>query len=195
MRSFVKRSWASLVVSGALLAPTVLRAAEEGGEHEAGNPWLGLVWKFVNFGILAGGLFYVLRKTVAQALVDRQEAVRRALQEAKDAKDAAEAKYQEYKDKVARLDEESRTIHESFRTEGERQRDRIVREAEAQAASIRQQAEVAGSNEVKRATDELRAELADMAVRLAEEILTKAYTAEDQKKAVQQTIENFERIH
>jgi F0F1-type ATP synthase membrane subunit b/b' len=43
--------------------------------------------------------------------------------------------------------------------------------------------------------DELRAEVADLAVQLAEEMLAEAYTPEDQKKAVQQTIQDVERPH
>lgn len=194
----MKRWWTrtSSILAGvaALLLPALACAAEH-GEAEAGNPWMSLLFKFVNFGILAGALFYFLRKTVSQGLVDRQEKVRLALAEARDAKAAAEAKYREYNEKVARLEEEVKAIHEEFRAEGERQRERIVREAHAAAENIRKQAESAGTNEVKRATDELRGELADMAVRLAEEILTQAYTAQDQKKAVQETIENIEGVH
>lgn len=195
MRALAKRTWSGFVVVAVVLAPAVLLAAEEGGEPGAGDPWMNLILKFVNFGVLAGGLYFILRKTVAQGLVDRQETVRRALQEAREAKEAAEAKYREYQEKVARLDEEVRAIHEDFRAEGERQRDRIIREAQSAAEGIRLQAEAAGANEVKRARDGLRAEVAEMAVKLAEELLAGAYTPEDQKKAVEQTISNFERAH
>ena len=136
MRSSVKRLWAGCCAAAAILAPAAVRAAEEGGGHEAGNPWVSLFWKFVNFSILAGGLYFALRKTVSEGLVSRQEAVRKALQEAREAKEAAEAKYREYKDKIARLEEEVRTIHDDFRAEGERQRDRIIREAQDQAAQV-----------------------------------------------------------
>jgi F-type H+-transporting ATPase subunit b len=115
--------------------------------------------------------------------------------EARQAKEAAEKKYREYKDKVSRLEEEIRQMRDDFLAEGERQKERILREAADAAASVTRQAEAAGANEVKKAKDELRLDMAELSIRLAEEILAKAYTADDQKKAVAQTIQNVERVH
>ena len=156
---------------------------------------MGLLFKFVNFAILAAILFKALKKTVTQGLADRSESIRKELHEARQAKEAAEAKYREYKSKVSGLEEEIRRLRDDFRAEGERQKERILQEAAAAAASVSRQAEAAGANEVKKAKDELRLELADLSLRLAEEILSKAYTAADQKKAVEQTIQNVERVH
>jgi F-type H+-transporting ATPase subunit b len=188
------RSLPTLLIALATLAPVLVQASEAGGSGGS-SPIYDLVMKFINFGILAGILFYFLRKPVTQGLADRREDIRKELDEARQAKEDAEAKYQEYKERVARLEEEVRQIHEDFRAEGERQSERILQEAQQAAAGIRRQAEVAGASELKRALDELRAEVADLAVQLAEEMLAEAYTPEDQKKAVQQTIQDVERPH
>lgn len=199
MRSQVGKILSRLAFGCLVLAPAVAAAAEEaghgGGSAEAGNPWLSLAFKFVNLSILAAILYKALKKTVSQGLADRADDVRRELQAAKDAKEAAESKYKEYKEKVANLEDDIRKLRDDFRAEGERQRERILREAEEASVSLARQAEAAGANEVKRARDELRSELGEMAVRLAEEILGRVYTVADQKKAVQQTIENVERVH
>jgi F-type H+-transporting ATPase subunit b len=195
MRRLIRRSWTSLAVACLTLAPVLAVAAEEGGAHEGGNPWKALTFKTVNFLILLAILFKALKKPVTQGLADRSEGVRRELQEARAAKEEAEAKYREYKQRVSRLEDEIARLRDEFRAEGERQRERILREAQDAAAAVTRQAEAAGANEVKRAKDELRVELADLSVRLAEEILSKAYTPADQKKAVAQTIQNVERIH
>ncbi|MBI5440785.1 MAG: ATP synthase F0 subunit B [Deltaproteobacteria bacterium] len=195
MKRWWTRARTGLLAAIVAAAPVLSWAAEHAEGESAGTAWLGLLWKLVNFGILAGMLFYFLRKTVTQGLADRQSNLRQALAEARDAKGAAEAKHREFSDKVARLEEEVKAIQEEFRAEGERQRERILRDAHAAAENIRSQAETAGANEVKRVTDELRAELADVAVRIAEDILNQAYTAQDQKKAVQETIDNIERVH
>jgi F-type H+-transporting ATPase subunit b len=188
-----KRALPVLSAAAALAAPVLARAAEHG--DAGGSPWLSLLWKFVNFAILGGILFYFLRKSVSQGLSDRQTKLRDALAEAREAKSAADAKYREYADRVARVEEEVKAIHEEFRVEAERQRERILRDAQAAAENIRRQAEAAGASEVKRVTDELRSELAEVAVKMAEELVSQAYTAQDQKKAVQETIENIERVH
>ncbi|NTU60072.1 MAG: ATP synthase F0 subunit B, partial [Deltaproteobacteria bacterium] len=123
------------------------------------------------------------------------ESLRKELQDARDARAAAEAKYREYKDKVSHLEDEVAKLRDDFKAEGERQKERILKEAAEAAASVARQAEAAGANEVKKAKDQLRLDLADLSVRLAEEIVSKAYTADDQKKAVAQTIQSVERVH
>lgn len=182
--------WAGPALAVASEAP----AGAEGG-HEAGNPWVSLAFKFLNFAILAAILFKALKKTVVQGLADRSESVRKELHEARAAKDAAEQKYREYKAKVSHLEDEIRQLRDDFRSEGERQKERILRDAAEAAEALARQAAAAGANEVKKAKDALRLELADLSLRLAEELLTKAYTPDDQKNAVQQTIQNVERVH
>lgn len=182
---------AGLLAVALPLAPALAEAAVATGR----SPLYDLAMKFVNFGILGAILYFALRKTVAQGLVDRRENIRRALEDAKVAKEIAEAKYQEYKQKVANLEAETRQLQEDFRAEGERQRERILTEARLAAESLGRQAELATNNEVKRAKDELRAEAAALALALAEELLAKAYTAEDQQKAVELTIQSVGRVH
>lgn len=194
MRGAPLRLRAALFGVAVALAP-VATCAAEAAEGEGHNPWFALGMKFFNFAILAGILFYFLRKPVAQGLIDRREGIRKALEEARRAKEEAEAKNQEYKARVANLEDEIRGLREDFRAEGERQRDRILAEARKAAEAIRTHAEAAGANEVKRARDQLRGEVADLTVRLAEELLTKAYRPEDQKAALQKTIQNIERRH
>ena len=173
------------------LAPSLAWASEAAGEA-AGSPWFDLLMKFLNFGILAGILFYFLRKPASQSLADRRQNIRNELEEARKAKQDAEAKYQEVKRRLASLEEEVRKIGEDFRAEGARQRERIVEEGTQAAESVRQQAQAAGVNEVKRAVDELRSEAADLAIQLAAEKLARAYTIEDQKKALHLTTQRIE---
>ena len=193
-RDSIRRSLGRLGGLVVVLAPTVAAASEAAGEA-GGNPWYDLIMKFVNFAILVGILFYFLRTPVTPGLADRRANIKRELEEALKAKEAAEAKYREYKAKVANLEAEVRRIQEDFQVEGERQKDRILAEAEKAAESIRAHAEAAGANEVKRASDELRAEVGRLAVELAEQMLVKAYTAKDQEHAVKLTIQNIEGLN
>lgn len=191
MNRSLRRLRPALLTTCLALVPALVWAAEGGGR----SPTYELVMKFVNFFILAGVLFYFLRKPVAQGLADRHTSIKKELDEALKAKETAEAKYREHKAKVANLSAEILQLQADFKAEGERQRARIVADAEKAAETIRRQAEAAATNEAKRAADELRAEVAELAVRLAEEVLSKAYTPEDQKKAIDLTIQNIARVH
>lgn len=77
----------------ATLAPAVLWAAA--GEGAGRPPLYDLAMKFVNFGILAGMLYFFLRKPVTLALAQRRETIKKELDEALQARDAAQAKYRE----------------------------------------------------------------------------------------------------
>ncbi|WP_025323643.1 ATP synthase F0 subunit B [Deferrisoma camini] len=191
MRSLVRARAVALSAAALLLPAVAFASGGEGG----GNPWFALGMKFVNFGILVGILYFALRKTVPQALQDRRENIRRALEESRKALEAAQAKLREYKDRVAHLEDEIARLRADFEAEGKRQQERILAEADKAAESIRRQAEASAQSEVKRARDQLRAEAAQLAVSLAEEILRKAYGPEDQKKAVAFTVERVEGLH
>jgi len=198
MRPLARRLWTTALFGWLWAGPTLVCAAEEAGAEaapHAGNPWVALLFKFLNLAILAAILYKALKKTVVQGLADRSESVRKELHEARAAKEAAERKYRDYRAKVSHLEDEIRALRDEFRAEGERQKERILREAAEAVDAVARQAAAAGANEVKKAKDELRLELADLSMRLAEELLTQAYTADDQKKAVQQTIHNVERVH
>ncbi len=191
----LRRAWTWTVATAALWAPALAAASEAAGEGGGRNPWVGLLLKFVNFAILVGILYFALRKSIPQALADRRENIRRALEEARRAKEEAEAKLQRYKERVARLEDEIRRLKADFEAEGRRQHERILAEAERAAEALKRQAESAAENELKRARDALRTDAAELAVRLAEEILRKAYTLEDQKKAVSFTVQRIEELH
>jgi len=182
------------ITTALLLALPSLSLASAGGESGR-DPWVSLGLKFVNFAILAGMLFYFLRKPVRQALADRHEGIRKALEDARKAKEEAEAKTSEYRQRVANLQQEIDQLREQIQVEAERQKELIIEDARVAAEGIRRQAEAAGTTEIKRAQDTLRAEVVELAMRLAQELLAKGYSSADQEKAVQLTIENVEGIH
>lgn len=192
----VLRRIASLPLAALLVAafPVLLSASEAAGEASR-NPGTGLLLKFLNFAILIGILFYFLRKPISQGLADRQQNIRRELEEALQAKQAAEAKLLDMKQRVAGLEQEVQRIHQGFQAEGARQREHIADDARLAAQSIRQHAEAAGANEVKRALDELRSEVAQLSLQLAAQKLAKAYTPEDQKKAFRAMAQAIEESH
>lgn len=176
-----------------LSVPALSLAAGGGADH--GNPWLDIVFKFVNFAGLIAILYFALRKTIPQALKDRRDSIATELIAALEAKDAAEAKLAEYRAQVADLEKETERLKADFKAEGEVQKQAIIRDAEAAAENIRKNAAAAGDREIRRVTDELKDEAVRQALALAEEILKKSYGADDQKRALEQTIKKIEGLH
>lgn len=187
----MKKKIALALMMSAALPLTVYASGGAVSEH----PWLDLVFKFINFAGLLAILYFALRKTVPQALKDRSESVARDLIHALEAKEAAEAKLAEYEARVANLEREAAKLKEEFKAEGEAQKIKIIKDAEQASETIKKNAEAAGEREVRRITEELRSEAVREALRLAEEILKKSYSAEDQKQALELTIKKIEGLH
>lgn len=148
-----------------------------------------MVWRIANFTVLVIILHIALTRRAVTFFSDRKQAIREAIEEAAKARKDAEKKYEEVNKLLKKAKEEIDEIHFSFSAEGQRERDRIIKNAEREADKIKKQAEHTAIQEVKKARFALRAEAVDLAVSMAEDILTKKITTDDQKKITQDFIE------
>jgi F-type H+-transporting ATPase subunit b len=162
--------------------------ASEAGGHAAahGLNWGDFALRILNFAIMAAILFKLLKKPVVNFLASRRENIDKALAELEQKKQEAEAKLSEYKGKLAVLERETEKIVAEYVQEGEIEKQKIISAAEKQALYVRQQAEVAIQQEVKSAKDKLQAEIAELSVAAAEDILRKNIEAQDQQRLVQE---------
>ncbi|MFN3407230.1 MAG: hypothetical protein ACK40E_05830 [Caldimicrobium sp.] len=72
-----------------------------------------------------------------------------------------------------------------------KERERIIEEAKLQAERLKDQAQVYIAQEIEKAKELLKYELAEESVKLAEEILRKNITPEDQKRLVKNFIDQI----
>ncbi len=148
-----------------------------------------LLWWTVNFILLIVILVKFGRKPTADAFRARREAIENEYKELEAKRVEAEARYQEYEKKLATLEEEAKSIMETFIDQGKREKDRIIREAYETADRIKQQAEFYVQQELEKARESLRREVAELSVKLAEQIIREKITPEDQRRLVQEFIE------
>jgi F-type H+-transporting ATPase subunit b len=179
-----------------ILAATVLlfagsALASEGGGH-GGEPkgWIATdTYRVINFGILAVGLFLLLRKPASQALNDRIQGIREQLEELEAKKAEAEKTLAEYNEKLAKLDEEAERIVQQYIQQGQESKARIIEEAKQTAVKLEEQAKRNIENEFQRAKLQLQAEIAEKALAKAEEIIKEKITREDQDRLVDEYLE------
>jgi F-type H+-transporting ATPase subunit b len=114
----------------------------------------------------------------------RTESIANTLNELEVKKKEAEKTYEEYKQKLARLDEETDRILKEYIEQGEREKAKIIANAEKAAAEIRKQTDVAIEQEIKSAKEGLQREIAELSVTAAEALLKEKIGDEDQKKLV-----------
>jgi F-type H+-transporting ATPase subunit b len=170
-----------------LLGPTLVYAAAE-AEHGAAAhhaPSIGdLTFPLINFLIYVGILWYFALPPVREFLRTRRQQVVDQVQAASAKKQAAEALVREYNGKIAGLDREIQVLDTSMREEGQREKAKIIAEAGALAAKLKDDARFVGEQEVKMARQKLREEMADKAQDQAESLLERNFSSADQTRLV-----------
>lgn len=178
-----------------LLIPVAAFAAGDGGHADSGVILKDFLYRCFNFALLVGLLAYFVTKPIRKGLKTRRDEIEKMLADAEAAKAAAEAKHLEYSDKLAKATEEIEAIAVSIRRDGEVERDKILAAAKEMAVKIEQEADNKAASVVTRARTELREEAARLAVELAEDMLKKQVSAEDQKRLVDEYMQKVGEIH
>lgn len=184
----------ALLLAVMVLAPAVVFASG-GGHADSGVLLKDFLYRCFNFALLVGLLAYFVTKPIRKGLKDRREEIEKTLADAEAAKVAAEAKYLEYSEKLTKATEEIENITASIRHDGEVEREKILAAAKEMAVKIEQEADSKASSVVANARKELREEAARLAVDLAEDLLKKQVSADDQKRLVDEYMQKMGELH
>jgi F-type H+-transporting ATPase subunit b len=128
---------------------------------------------------------------VTKFFQDRRNMIENELQEAARLKEEAEAKHAEYTARLEKLDEELAQLREDMITAGEKERDRIVAEAETKAARLRKDTEFVIEQQMKLLREELTEAAVDAAVTTAREVLSKETGATDQQRLAEEYVKRL----
>ncbi|MFV0438623.1 MAG: ATPase [Desulfopila sp.] len=148
---------------------------------------LGL--RIMNFAVL---LFLVVKfgaKPIGNALAGRRKAIKEEIEDLEAKKTAAEKSYREFADKLASAEKDIDKVVDRALAQAEIEKAKIIEKAEQAAADIRRQAEIAIQQELMEARRTLKNEVADQAAVMAEELIVKNLTAEDQVRIVEEYLD------
>ncbi len=176
--------------SALLLVPAVGRAASEAGH---GPDWTMLALQVLNVGILGFLLYRYAGPFITRALRERSESLRSEIEAARSRLDDVEAENRALRDRLERLDAESGELVERAVEAAEDERARAVARAAQTAEHIGEEARRVADNEIERARQALREEAAELATRLAGEILRERITEDDDRRLVGEFVESVAR--
>lgn len=172
-----------LVVVSVLFTFGLVWASSEGGGGGI-DKGKDLIWRIMNFGVLAAVLFFLLRKPLAKGLASRRQGIKDQLDDLEKQKQEAAKQLAEYKEKLSRLDEETEKIIAQYIQDGEAAKAKIIEEAKAVSEKLQVQAKKNIEHEFDKAKQELKAEMAEQAVAMAEELIKKHIKDEDQEQII-----------
>lgn len=158
-------------------------ASAAGGEVH--NSWLDIdTWKTLNFAVLALALFFLGRKPAKNFFSSRRKQISDELKDLEQKKTDAEKQLAEYQARFKNLDQESEQILEDYVKQGEKAKERIIAQAEAQAAKLEDMAKRNIEQEFKAARLQLQQEIAGLAIEKAEAVIRESISSDDQDKLV-----------
>lgn len=162
---------------------------EHGDGHHEGSlspaKLKDLFWRVVNFIALMIILVKFGAKPIASALGGRQTAVRNELEDLETRRDEAENQYRDFESKLATVEKDIDSIVEKAVAQAEVEKAKILEKAEQAVDDMKRQAELAIQNEIVEARRDLKNDVADQAAVMAEELIVKNLTPEDQVKIIE----------
>jgi F-type H+-transporting ATPase subunit b len=168
-------------------------ASSAGSEGEHHSVFEAYFWPVINFLILIGLLYILLKKMdIRGYFKKRTELIEKSLQEAREAKELAQKALEEVEEKLKVKDREIEAIIDAAHISGAKEKAKLEDEGEKLKARILEQAKTNIDYEVKTAKEEIKAEAVDIAMELAEKKLKEKLTKEEQLKLLEESLRKIE---
>jgi F-type H+-transporting ATPase subunit b len=153
-----------------------------------------LIWGIVSFAVLAFFLWKFAGPALNRMLDARQQAVVGGLQEAEQAKQEAQDLLDDYRQQLANAKDEGNRIIEEARQTAETMRDELMAKASSEADEIVAKARGEVIAERERALTEVRQEVADLSIDLAERVVQGSLDREAQRGLINRYLDELERM-
>lgn len=144
-----------------------------------------LGWRVVNFIALMIILVKFGAKPIGAGLSSRRKKIKDEIETLEQKRIEAESSYNEFQAKLATVESEIDKIVDRAIAQAEVEKTKILEKAEQGAADLMRSAEMAVQNQVIEARRTLKNEIAEQAAVLAEELIVKNLTADDQVKIIE----------
>jgi F-type H+-transporting ATPase subunit b len=179
-----------LVVALALVGPAAVWAASEGGHEGGGLISLdkSLIVQAINFLIILFILQRLFYKPFLAKMGERTAAIQKSLDEAQAARAEATRQQEENETRLRAAHAEAAAIRAQAMKEASEEQKRLVEAARAESQRLVESAKAQMDADVRRAREELRREVADLATAVAEKLVRRSLRDEDHRRIVADAI-------
>ena len=173
-----------------VIAPAIASAASE--EHGGGGGLISfdksLIVQGVNFLLLLGVLHYLLYKPLIGKMQERTAAIQKSLEEAQAARAEAARQQEENAARLRSAYQEAAAIRAQALKQAAEEQRKLVEAAQVEARRLVETARAQTDADIRRARDELRREVAGLAVAVAEKLVRKSLREEDHRRIVDDAV-------
>src|SRR5262249_13672247 len=167
----LQRSWmwiSAILGAVAAVLPELASAASEGGGHGEGGGLISLdkslIIQVVNFLILLFLLQKILYKPLVAKMAERTQAIEKSLDEAQRARAEPARQQEENAERLRAAHAEAASIRAAALKEAAEEQRRLVEAARGEAARLVEAARAQTDADIRRAREELRREVGDLAI-------------------------------
>jgi F-type H+-transporting ATPase subunit b len=150
------------------------------------------IWTIVTFLVLLGLLAKFAWRPLLAALDERQQAIRKSLDDARQAKQELERVHAESAKILAQARTEAEQIVSATRTDVNQFREEMRQKAREEAAGIVKNAERQIELETARALQQIRHEAVDLSVTIASKLLQRNVSKDDNARLIEDTFKQIE---
>ena len=191
-----RRDWITAGMCAVLLVivPALVWAAEE--PHGGGNLISldrSLIIQAINFAILLFLLHRLLYKPLLAKMAERTGAIKKSLDEAQAARAEATRQQEENATRLKAAYAEAAAIHDQARKDAAEEQRRLVEAARAESQRMMESAKAQLEADVRRAREDLRREVSEIAVAVAEKLVRQSLRDEDHRRIVDDAIASIGR--
>lgn len=146
------------------------------------------VWSFVpqiiNLLITIGILYIIGYKPVTKLLLEREQQIEGAINEAAQKREEAQKLLARYEEQIQNARSEAQAIIANATKVGEEMKEEIIRNAQEEAAKMLERAKAEIEREKARALKEIKEEIATLVVLAAGRVINKELTLQDHERLI-----------
>lgn len=146
--------------------------------EEAAPTISSLLYPFINFAILAGGLFFLLKNPTKSYVRGRHTSLKDELEQTQTKLTGAQRQYQEYSQRLSSMDAEITNLVQTVRTEAESAKVRILTDARRAADQIVIDSKRSAESMLAEFKNQVRVDLANQVITRTEAILKTKMTGD-----------------
>lgn len=150
------------------------------------------IWAIVVFLLLLWAASKVFWRPLLAMLKERQEAIRKSLDDARQAKEELAKLNVESQRILAEARSQAETILSETRADANRFREELKVKAQSEAQGIVRNAEKQIEQETARALQQIRAEAVEISVAIASKLLQRNVSAKDNERLIEDTFKQIE---
>ena len=147
-----------------------------------------IFWEIISFGILLWVLYKFAIPPIVEGLDTRERKIRETIEQAERNQSAAEQRLQDYEAKLRGAAQEAEAIIAEAKTKGQRLLEENEQRLRADSDRIKAETTQEIERERRKALQDIRGEAADLALLVAEKVLTRSLSDDDHRRLANEAL-------